>query len=344
MANTLRIKRRASGQSGAPSSLANAELAFSEVDDILYYGEGTGGAGGTASTILAIGGPGAFVNLTGAQTISGDKTYTGSLDFSAATIGDVTIGGNLTINGTTTTVNSTELNTDDKNITLNSALEVHNIAITPANTQEYVLSDGTNSVTVTTDADATLAELVALIQAANGYSSLLFTVSANSSNNGLKLTYKTVGPYDEDATLTPTGSSAISATNVTDVSDASADSGGITLRGTTDKTIKWIDSTDAWTFSEHIDLASGKEFYINGTSVLNNTTLGANVVSSSLESVGTISTGTWQGSVVGTAYGGTGLSTVINGLVKGDGSSSYTAATEGTDYLSSSSTIDGGTY
>lgn len=56
MANKLRIKRRVSGSPGAPSSLENAELAFNEVDDILYYGEGTGGAGGTATNILAIAG------------------------------------------------------------------------------------------------------------------------------------------------------------------------------------------------------------------------------------------------------------------------------------------------
>lgn len=256
MANTLRIKRRASGQSGAPSSLANAELAFSEVDDILYYGEGTGGVGGTASTILAIGGPGAFVNLTGTQSISGDKTYTGTLDFSGATIatfettGNVTVGGNLTVNGTTTTVNSTTLDVDDKNIELGSV-------------------------------------------------------------------------------ATPT--------------DTTADGGGITLKGATDKTINWVNATDAWTFSEHIDIASGKAFYINGTSVLNATTLGANVVTSSLTSVGTIGTGTWNGTTIGVAYGGTGLTSAINGIVKGNGTS-YSAATEGTDYLSNSSTIDGGTY
>jgi phage-related tail fiber protein len=79
MANTLRIKRRASGQAGAPASLANAELAFNEVDDILYYGKGTGGAGGTATTIPAIGGSGAFMTLSSAQTISGNKTFTGDV-------------------------------------------------------------------------------------------------------------------------------------------------------------------------------------------------------------------------------------------------------------------------
>ena len=50
MANTIRIKRRASGNAGAPASLQNAELAFNEVDNILYYGKGTGGSGGTATT------------------------------------------------------------------------------------------------------------------------------------------------------------------------------------------------------------------------------------------------------------------------------------------------------
>lgn len=61
MANTIRIKRRAAGgASGAPSSLANAELAYNEQDQTLYIGEGTGGVGGTATTVVAIGGPGAF--------------------------------------------------------------------------------------------------------------------------------------------------------------------------------------------------------------------------------------------------------------------------------------------
>lgn len=79
MANTVRIKRRAQGgASGAPSSLANAELAFNEVDDVLYYGKGTGGAGGSATTIIPIGGPGAFVGLTGAQTVAGVKTFSSS--------------------------------------------------------------------------------------------------------------------------------------------------------------------------------------------------------------------------------------------------------------------------
>lgn len=56
MANTIRVKR--STGSSAPASLANAELAYSEGGDgALWIGVGTGGAGGTATSIVQIGGP-----------------------------------------------------------------------------------------------------------------------------------------------------------------------------------------------------------------------------------------------------------------------------------------------
>jgi len=124
MANTLRIKRRVSGNAGAPTSLANAELAFNEVDSTLYYGQGTGGAGGTASSVIAIAGPGTFVTKSGAQTVDGNKTFTGTVDLSGASVsgftagGNVTVTGNLTVEGTTTSVSSVNLEVEDKNIEL----------------------------------------------------------------------------------------------------------------------------------------------------------------------------------------------------------------------------------
>ena len=112
MPNTIRIKRRASGNAGAPASLQNAELAFNEVDDVLYYGKGTGGAGGTATTVEAIAGKGAFVATTGNQTISGAKTFnssplvptagTSSNDTTAASTAFVKSLGYLTGNQTIT--------------------------------------------------------------------------------------------------------------------------------------------------------------------------------------------------------------------------------------------------
>lgn len=102
MANTIRIRRRASGASGAPSSLENAELAYNEVDDTLYYGKGTGGVGGTATTVEAIGGKGAYVGLAGTQTITGNKTFSGTIALgSSASATTQTAGDNSTKVATT---------------------------------------------------------------------------------------------------------------------------------------------------------------------------------------------------------------------------------------------------
>ena len=58
---------------------------------------------------------------------------------------------------------------------------------------------------------------------------------------------------------------------VSSPSDTTADGGGLTLKGATDKTFNWVDSTDSWTSSEHIDLASGKVLKVAGTEVLSAT-------------------------------------------------------------------------
>lgn len=104
MSNTIRIKRRANGGgAGAPASLANAELAFNEQTNILYYGTGTGGAGGTATSIIAIGGNGAFVDTSSTQTIGGAKTFsstiTGSISGNAGTATALANGRTIAITG-----------------------------------------------------------------------------------------------------------------------------------------------------------------------------------------------------------------------------------------------------
>jgi hypothetical protein len=50
-------------------------------------------------------------------------------------------------------------------------------------------------------------------------------------------------------------------------SDVAVDGGGITLTGATDKTFNWVDATDAWTSSEHMNLATGKSYKINNTAI-----------------------------------------------------------------------------
>ena len=70
MANTIRIKKRAaSGADGAPSSLSPSELAFNESDLKLYYGFGDNGSTPpSASSIITVGGAGAFFNKTDTRT------------------------------------------------------------------------------------------------------------------------------------------------------------------------------------------------------------------------------------------------------------------------------------
>jgi hypothetical protein len=91
--------------------------------------------------------------------------------------------------------------------------------------------------------------------------------------------------------------------------DVTADGGGITLKGTTDKTINWVDATDSWTSSENVDVATGKTYKVAGTTVLSGSALGTGVTGSSLTSVGTITSGTWNGTDIAVADGGTGAST-----------------------------------
>ena len=111
--------------------------------------------------------------------------------------------------------------------------------------------------------------------------------------------------------------------SVASPSDVTADGGGITLKGATDKTITW--SSLGWTSSEDFNLVTGKVYEINGTSVLSATTLGSAVVNSSLTSVGTIATGTWQGTVVAGQYGGTGVNNSGKTITLG-GSFTHTGA------------------
>ena len=78
MANTVRIKR--STGSSAPTSLANAELAFAEGNKKLFIGIGTGGAGGSATTIEAIGGSGSFA-IGNAKASGADAYVTADLKY-----------------------------------------------------------------------------------------------------------------------------------------------------------------------------------------------------------------------------------------------------------------------
>jgi hypothetical protein len=183
MSNTIRIKRRAaSGGAGAPSTLANAELAFNEASNILYYGTGTGGSGGSATSVIAIAGNGAFVDLSTSQTIGGTKTFSstiqGSISGNAgtattwATARDLSLTGDATatltsVDGsanvsaalTLATVNSnvgtfTKLTVNGKGLVTAAANAVLNDIGTPTGDYSFGGFKLTNLADPTSDQDA----------------------------------------------------------------------------------------------------------------------------------------------------------------------------------------------
>jgi len=321
MANTIRIKRRASGgAAGAPASLENAELAYNEVDDVLYYGKGTGGAGGTATTVEAVAGAGAYLTLSGVQTVTGNKTFNGLVLVPTPTanthattkayvdsaVAGVTLGNTAVTAGSyggagtvgTFTVQADGRLTAASNTAISiTASQVSDRAtnlvtgLTGTANQIAVSNSGVGAVTISLPADVTISNTL--------------TITGDLVVNGNTTTLNT-------ATLTVEDKNIVLA-NVDTPTDTTADGAGFTIKGATDKTLNWVDATDAWTSSEHFNLASAKSYYVNGTSVLSGTTLGSGIIYSSLTTLGTIVTGVWNGTAIGAAYGGTGLTSYTTG-------------------------------
>lgn len=87
-------------------------------------------------------------------------------------------------------------------------------------------------------------------------------------------------------------------------------------------------------------LANGSTIDVSASGVKVSDTYPGNT---SLVTLGTVTTGTWSATTIAVNKGGTGATT-LTGIVKGNGTSAFTAATAGTDYLDPSSNIDGGTF
>tara|TARA_B100000902_G_scaffold23305_1_gene28064 strand:+ start:5467 stop:7191 length:1725 start_codon:yes stop_codon:yes gene_type:complete len=152
----------------------------------------------------------------------------------------VTITGNLIVNGTTTEINSTTLTVDDKNIELGKGTG----SVTTGQTATLV--SGTNNVTVaSTVGYLPGAALLNLTGTANAFGSATPFVKSITSS-----TVFTVGDGAGNV-LNHVNSGAVGF-DVGAASDLTANGGGITLKGSTDKTILWTDSTDSWDFNQDI--------------------------------------------------------------------------------------------
>lgn len=283
MANTLRIKRRASsGGAGAPSSLANAELAFNESSNILYYGTGTGGAGGAATQVISIGGDGAFLSISAgaSQTVAGTYTFSGSVTFSGTTALGAATATSPAADDDSTRVATTAWVQDEiaglaggtvtsVGLSLPNIFTVSGSPVTSSGTLSATLASQTQHHVFAAPTSGNGAPAFRALAAGDlpdlsgSYLPLAggsltgnlsvggdLTVSGTCTINGETVTV--------NATTLTVDDKAIELGSVYSPSDATADGGGVILKGSTDHTILWVDATDAWTFSEHVNLASGK--------------------------------------------------------------------------------------
>ena len=373
MSNTLRIKRRSSsGAAGVDGlTLENAELAFNEADDTLYYGKGTGGAGGTATSIIAIAGYGAYTTIGTEQTITGNKTFSGTILVPTPTANAhattklyvdnliANVNSNISNVATSFTVagdsgSSQTITSGIDTLTVSggtglssvaSATDTITISLDNTAVTAGTYGNANTAVTLTVDAQGRLtaaSQSAIAISASqitdlssNAVTSLSGTaneVAVSASNGAITLSLPSNVTIADSLTITGDlivngNTTTLNTTNLVvedknivlanaaTPTDITADGAGITILGSTDKTFNWVDATDAWTSSEHLNLLAGKEFKIGGTLVLSNTTLGSTVVNSSLTSVGTIVTGVWNGTTIAIGNGGTGATDAANARI-----------------------------
>jgi acyl-CoA hydrolase len=244
------------------------------------------------------------VNFAKAATILSMGATTGTSTIN----NDLVVSGNLTVNGTTTTINTATLAVDDKNIELGS---VPSATISATGTVGTITGSGPWSAVITGMVSTTGLIVGSSLSATNGTGSLGGSGSyiVTSINSKTQVTYSATGG------TTPTAGT-ITTITTTGYNDITANGAGITVKGVTDKTLNWVGTTTAWTSSENLDIASGKSYLINGTSVLSSSTLGSGVTASSLTSVGTLNNLVYSG----TLTGGTGIINIGSGQIYKDAS------------------------
>ena len=207
--------------------------------------------------------------------IRGDANFDVTLNNNVTVNTDLTVKGNMVVNGVTTTVNSNVVKVSDKSLELAAVVSTQFVC---------TATNGSPNITGISPTTGLIPGMIVISQTAGidfGGNCEIVSISGNTavlSNNvsgGGTPLVDAIGP-----------------------SDTAADGGGIVLNGTTNKTFLWDEVTSAWTSSEHLNLASGKELKLNnvvfatstqlGPSTGTNVGLGSKVTSSSLTSVGTL--------------------------------------------------------
>jgi len=383
MPSAIRIKRRdATGATGAPSALLNGELAFNEADKTLYYGFGVT-LGGAATNIISIGGEGAYFSKNIVQAansvlagptsgsdaaptfralVSSDipslaaskitdfdsQVQSNTLDSLAAAVADIDCGTQKLIN-VGTPVNATD---------------AANKAYVDAARNGLDVKD---SVRVATTGNITLSGLQTIdgVTLTTG-DRVLVKNQSTAADNGIYVASSGTWSRSEDANI----SAEVTPGMFTFVEEGStnADSGWVLTNNATVNLgltgLAFAQFSGAGQITAGAGLTkTGNTIDIVGTS--NRITVNTDnidisssyVGQTSITTLGTVTSGTWNATTIAIAKGGTGLTTVSKGSVLVANAADTLTALDGggvydglltydatTDTISWKQEIDGGVF
>jgi len=293
----------------------------------------------------------ALTGVTDLDMTSGNKTILDTIGSNTLTIGasgtTVTIAGNLTVSGTTTTVNTTTLNIADSLYVLNS-----DETGTPSQDSGFIVERGT-STNVGLLWDESADEFVFVNSSEDGTTAGNVTIASYANLQIAKTTGSSL-VLDGDKSVTP-GDGGVFHIDTHTITDSATSGSGTATK----YTHVVIEAPTLAATNSSVTTSDVATFYISGAATAgSNQTLTRNYAmwvdagnvrfdgsiytgtihamnssgllqvtnQSNIAGVGTITSGTWQGTDVGVAHGGTGVSTLTDGgVLLGSGAGAITA-------------------
>lgn len=223
----------------------------------------------------------------GTITVNNINSFVTKIQFDLAAV-----GGSATITTSSISANYYLPTVQLNDLTISSKGQVStNEALFGQDTKDKILikSDESASVTnpaqiiLTTPTTALTADTTIRFPSLSGTIALVDAAQTWTGNQTFSNNVIVTGNFTVNGTTTTLNSTTLTIDDknivlgsVASPSDSTADGGGITLKGTTDKTINWIDSTDSWTSSEIFSapnfvstVATGTQPYATTSTTLN---------------------------------------------------------------------------
>lgn len=264
-------------------------------DMIAFSDEGTSGDPTKKESIDDIATLFAGTGLTASSAVIGVDAAQTQIT-SVGTLSSLTVSGAMDLNSTTLDIDATGLVSIDGDS-----------GFTVDNTTMSLDSTDTTNLTMTANSSSAKVMTIDAINSGTGAASItLGSTSGTAINIGNATSEVTIGDnLTVVGDLTVQGTNTVISSTVINVddknielgavdspSDTTADGGGITLKGDTDKTIVWDDTNNNWTSNQDWNIESGKKFRINNAAVFESATeLTSTVVTSGLTTVGALAVG-----------------------------------------------------